>query len=89
MGSASESGNPRQQTPSDRHPEEGSSPPGVGPPVFPHPQWMVGIVLILGAMAILAGLYDPVWFLIGGPCIVVLALYAWVRFRTRGDRERQ
>jgi hypothetical protein len=50
------------------------------PPVFRHPQWMVGVVLIFGVAAILAGLRNPVWFLIGAPCILVLLVWLWVRF---------
>lgn len=49
------------------------------PPAFRHPQWMVGIVLIFGVAAILAGLQNPVWFLIGAPCILVLLIWLWVR----------
>lgn len=56
------------------------------PPVFSHPQWLVGIVLILGGMALVAGLSNPVWLLIGAPCILVLALYIFVRLR--GTRSR-
>jgi hypothetical protein len=49
---------------------------------------MVGVVLILGAMAILAGFSDPVWFLIGAPCIAVLAVYICVHFWSRGRHDR-
>ena len=52
-------------------------------PLFNHPPWMVGIVLILAVMSILAGLSDPIWFLLGLPCILVLALYIYVRVVTR------
>jgi hypothetical protein len=48
-------------------------------PLFNHPPWMLGIVLILAVMAILAGLAEPIWFLLGLPCILVLALYLYVR----------
>jgi len=51
-------------------------------PVFQHPQWMLGVVLIFAVAAIVAGLSNPVWWLIGSPCILVLAIYLWVRFRT-------
>ena len=50
-------------------------------PLFQHPEWMVGVVLIFGVAAVFAGLANPVWLLIGSPCILVLAIYAWVRFR--------
>ena len=51
------------------------------PPLFQHPQWTVGVVLIFALVAIVAGLQNPVWLIIGFPCILVLAIYAWVRFR--------
>ena len=49
------------------------------PPVFRHPQWMVGIVLILGVASLIAGLNDPIWWLIGAPCILTLLVWIWVR----------
>ncbi len=49
------------------------------PALFKHPQWMVGIVMILGVTAIVAGLSDPVWWLIGSPFILVLAILIWIR----------
>ena len=52
-------------------------------PLFPHPPWMLGIVLVLAIMAILAGLSEPIWLLLGLPCILVLALYLYVRIATR------
>jgi len=51
------------------------------PPLFQHPQWTVGVVLIFALVAIVAGLQNPVWWIIGFPCILVLAVYTWVRFR--------
>jgi hypothetical protein len=60
-------------------PPDDGAPPPEPPPVFRHPQWMVGIVLILGIAAIFAGLDNPVWFVIGFPCILVLVIYLWVR----------
>ena len=67
-------------TDSDRNePTENGSPPSETRPVFPHPQWMVGVVLILGIAAIFAGLNNPVWFVIGFPCILVLGVWVWVR----------
>ena len=50
-------------------------------PLFQHPEWMVGVVLIFAVVAVIAGLDKPVWLLIGSPFILVLAIYAWVRFR--------
>jgi hypothetical protein len=52
-------------------------------PLFPHPEWMVGIVLIFAILSILGGLSDPIWFLLGLPCILVLVLYIWARIKTR------
>lgn len=49
-------------------------------PLFQHPEWMVGVVLIFAVAAVIAGLDNPVWLLIGSPFILVLAIYAWVRF---------
>jgi hypothetical protein len=51
-------------------------------PLFQHPQWMLGVVLIFAVTAIFAGLDNPVWWLIGSPFILVLAIYVWVRFRS-------
>jgi hypothetical protein len=52
-------------------------------PLFPHPPWTVGIVLILAVCAILAGLSDPIWLLVGAPFILVLALFLYVRIIKR------
>lgn len=48
-------------------------------PVFRHPQWTVGVVLVFAVAAILAGLNDPVWFIIGAPCILTLVIWILVR----------
>jgi L-asparagine transporter-like permease len=48
-------------------------------PLFPHPQWMVGVVLIIAVLCILAGITDPIWFLLGLPFIIVLVLFLYVR----------
>jgi hypothetical protein len=52
-------------------------------PLFPHPPWTVGIVLIVAVLAILAGFSDPIWFLLGLPCILVLALFIYVSIAKR------
>jgi hypothetical protein len=52
--------------------------------VFQHPEWMVGIVLICGVFAILAGLIHPVWWLTGSPCILALAI--WIYGKVRSSR---
>ena len=56
-------------------------------PLFPHPDWMVGVVLIFGVVALVAGLRNPVWWLIGSPLILALAIYLWVRVRGLTHRE--
>jgi len=50
-------------------------------PLFHHPDWMVGVVLIFAVAAVIAGLDNPIWLLIGSPFILTFAIYAWVRFR--------
>jgi predicted signal transduction protein with EAL and GGDEF domain len=57
-------------------------------PLFAHPPWMLGIVLVSAVWAIIAGLSDPIWLLLGLPCILVLVLYIYVRIATRIRRER-
>jgi 4-hydroxybenzoate polyprenyltransferase len=49
---------------------------------------MVGIVLIFAVLAILAGFSDPVWFLLGLPCILALVLYIWARIKTRNRNDK-
>jgi hypothetical protein len=66
---------------SDNGPEVNERPP------FAHPPWTVGIVLILAVLAILAGFSDPIWFFLGLPCILVLALFIYVRIKTRNRRK--
>lgn len=70
---------------------ETSNAPNNGPesnerPLFPHPPWMVGVVLIFAILAILAGLKDPIWLLLGLPCILVLVLYLYVRIAKRQSK---
>jgi hypothetical protein len=48
-------------------------------PLFLHPQWMVGVVLVFAVVAIIAGFENPVWWLIGAPCILTLVVWLWVR----------
>ena len=73
---------------SPRPPEEDleqpdSTEPGDGPPVFAHPQWMVGVVLIFAVLFLVAGLKNPFWLLMGSPFILTLAVYIYVRLATR------
>jgi hypothetical protein len=55
-------------------------------PVFAHTPWMVGMVLVLAVLAIIAGFSDPIWLLLGLPCILVLALFLYVRIATRNRK---
>ena len=57
-------------------------------PLFPHPPWMVGVVLIFAVLAILAGFSDPIWLLLGAPCIIVLVLFIYVRIAKRNGRSK-
>ena len=50
-------------------------------PLFHHPPWMVGVVLIFAMISVVAGLDNPIWWLVGSPFIVVFVIYTWVRFR--------
>lgn len=51
--------------------------------MFAHPPWTVGIVLIFGVLSIISGFSNPIWFVLGGPCILVLLLYLYVRLTKR------
>lgn len=51
-------------------------------PPFPHPPWMVGVILILAVLVLFAGLADPIWFLIGSPCLLALVIYIYVKIKT-------
>ena len=49
-------------------------------PLFQHPPWMVGVMLILGVMSRLIGLTtDPFWLVMGSPAILTLVVYIGVR----------
>jgi predicted signal transduction protein with EAL and GGDEF domain len=49
-------------------------------PMFLHPPWMVGIMLILGALSLAVGLtIDPFWLVMGSPAILTLFVYVGVR----------
>jgi hypothetical protein len=52
-------------------------------PAFPHPQWMVGVVLIFAVLFIAGGLGNPLWLLVGSPFILVLVVYVWVKLASR------
>jgi hypothetical protein len=62
-------------------PEPPGDPPGAEErPVFQHPQWMVGVVLVFGIAALVVGIDKPVWLLIGSPFILALLISLWARF---------
>ena len=50
-------------------------------PLFLHPSWSVGVVLVFAMLTIFAGLDNPIWFLIGSPFLLVMAIFIWVRFK--------
>ncbi len=53
-------------------------------PLFQHPPWMVGIMLILGVLSLVIGLtVDPFWLVMGSPAILTLAVYIGVRIVIR------
>jgi len=70
---------PEPDAPPDRPGGAPETPGAEQRPLFLHPQWMVGVVVVLGVAAVLAGLNNPVWFIIGAPCILVLIVWVWVR----------
>jgi hypothetical protein len=51
---------------------------------FTPPQWMVGVVLIFGVAALWGGFSNPIWWLIGLPCILTLFVYIFVRIKSSG-----
>jgi hypothetical protein len=51
---------------------------------FAHPQWMVGVVLIFGVAALWGGFHNPIWWLIGFPCILTLVVYIVSRLKSSG-----
>ncbi len=49
-------------------------------PLFLHPPWMVGIMLILGVVSLIVGLtVDPFWLAMGSPAILTLCVYLGAR----------
>jgi hypothetical protein len=52
-------------------------------PLFPHPPWMLGVVLVIAVVAIIAGISDPIWLLLGLPFILALALFIYMRIAKR------
>jgi hypothetical protein len=66
----------------------GKEPETMERPLFAHPPWTVGVVLVFAVLAIIAGLSDPIWFFVGMPCILVLLLYLYVRIIARIRRKK-
>lgn len=53
-------------------------------PLFQHPPWMVGIMLILGVLSLVVGLtVDPFWLVMGSPAILTFFVYIGVRIAIR------
>ena len=53
-------------------------------PLFQHPPWIVGIMLILGVLSLVVGLtVDPFWLVMGSPAILTLVVYIGVRIAIR------
>jgi hypothetical protein len=53
---------------------------GTKPGPFAHPQWAVGMVLVLALPFLVLGAFGhPIWLLIGSPFILVLVIWAAVR----------
>lgn len=49
-------------------------------PMFAHPPWTVGVVLVIGVVMLIIGvLGHPVWLLLGAPFIAVLAVWLVVK----------
>ncbi len=60
------------------------------PPTFQHPPWTVGVVLVLGLVALLFGiLVRPIWLLVGSPFILTLFVWLGVRFTQWRRRRRR
>ena len=63
------------------------------PPAFAHPQWTVGVVLILAVVMLFLGVFGhPLWLLFGAPFILTLCVWVAVKTvefrRHRGKSER-
>lgn len=57
-------------------------------PHFPHPEWTVGVVLIMAVVLLALGILGhPVWLLIGSPFILTLAV--WVAVKIVEARRRR
>ena len=62
--------------------EEGSLPPHplLQRSPFAHPEWAVGMVLVMGGVFLVLGLFGhPIWLLLGGPFVLTLVVWFVVR----------
>lgn len=58
-------------------------------PAFAHPEWTVGLVLVIAMVMLLLGIVGhPIWLLIGSPFILTLAVWVAVRLVQRSRRRR-
>jgi len=65
---------------SDDLPPTGEELLGVKRSPFAHPQWALGMVLVLAVPFLVWGIFGhPVWLLLGSPFIAVLAIWLAVR----------
>lgn len=75
------------------HDEEGDGPgedaeaPAMERAMFAHPEWMLGVVLVIAVVMLLLGILGhPLWLLIGSPFILVLAVWIWAKSVERSRR---
>jgi hypothetical protein len=53
---------------------------GVERSPFAHPQWAIGMVLVLALPFLVLGLFGhPIWLLLGSPFLLVLAIWIGVK----------
>lgn len=53
---------------------------GIERSAFAHPQWAVGMVLVLAVPFLVWGIFGhPIWLLLGSPFIAVLVIWLTVR----------
>jgi hypothetical protein len=82
MGLDPSDGFDEQPQPAEAAEDEGEAElPPPPQPLFLHPSWSVGVVLVFAMLTIFAGLGNPIWFLIGSPFLLVMAVFIWVRFK--------
>jgi hypothetical protein len=66
------------------HPPSGPELLGVAQSPYAHPQWALGMVLVLAVPFLVMGLFGhPIWLLLGSPFLLVLAIWIVVRVLPR------